>query len=257
MLLGLLIVALWAHLPYLIIEHRRIEPWKWVGLLSGDLMALGWFLRFVFDHAIVARPFISISIRDGRKHFRIAACGGLTAIIIDLAFAFQLMATERHGYQQAHVTEAQVVTIKKHWRPAATWYEVECSFSDEAGRRHDAHLRVEAEQHILPSQLSARAVAVLTATDPTVDSIPIRYDQAHPSRAWIDGSGWEDDNRFYWFSLLTLLFQTIVTALFLLLFLPYTRGNLLPWWWDTYKVLPLMVQVFWMLLLGLTDRFMN
>jgi hypothetical protein len=257
LLTGLLGVAIWAHMPYLIVEHRRIESWKFVGLLSGDLIAVAWFFRFVCDHAIFAQPFSALPVRDGRRHFRVAAIGGIAAIIIDLAFAFHLMAIERRGYERARVIEAQVLTIQTHNRSAATWYEVECSFLDEAGQQHKVHLRMQADRHVLPPELSAQTVLALTTPSQAGGLISIRYDRNHPPRAWIDGSGWEDHNGFYWFSILTLFFQTLVTGLFLMLLIPYARGNVLPWWWDGYKVFPLKVQAFWMLTLGLIDRFLD
>ena len=76
------------------------------------------------------------------------------------------------------------------------------------------------------------------------------------SRAWVDGAGWDDGQKIYWFSLLTLFFQAIVTALFLLLLRRWS-GELLPWWWDIYKVLPLVVGAFWLFVMGLIDRLLD
>lgn len=45
---------------------------------------------------------------------------------------------------------------------------------------------------------------------------------------------------------LTLLFQAVVTALFLLL-LRLSPGDVLPWWWDIHKILLLVVGAFWLL----------
>jgi len=47
-LLAALGFALWAHMPYLAFEHRRLQPWKIAGLWVGDVAALLWFLKVLY-----------------------------------------------------------------------------------------------------------------------------------------------------------------------------------------------------------------
>ena len=255
-IVAIVAVALWAFMPYLLVEHRRLEHWKLFGLLSGDLVALLWFGRFAFEHAVLGRPLSPMPINDGRRHFKTVAWVAVAAILIDLAFTFYLMLDERSAYARGSVTDAHVIAIKEKKRSAARWYELDCTFKDQAGTSHKTHLSVQAKKHVLPSQLPIEAIRLLEVPNHAPRMIPIRYDPRHPARAWIDGAGWHNDNGLYWFSLLTLLFQTILTALFLLLLNAY-RGSLFPWWWDIYKALPLAVEAFWMLIMGLIDRMMD
>jgi len=69
--------------------------------------------------------------------------------------------------------------------------------------------------------------------------------------------GWDDDNAIYWFSLLTLFFQSIFAAIFLLQLRAHSTGQAMPWWWETFKALPLAVQAFWMFAMGLIDWMMD
>lgn len=43
-----LLSAIWVFLPYLVVEHRRLETWKIAGLWSGDFIGLLWISRFAF-----------------------------------------------------------------------------------------------------------------------------------------------------------------------------------------------------------------
>lgn len=40
-------------------------------------------------------------------------------------------------------------------------------------------------------------------------------------------------------------------------FFSLSTETALPWWWETFKALPLAVQAFWMFTMGLIDRLMD
>src|SRR5262249_47086522 len=127
--LGCLIVAaalgsgLWLGLPYLTIEHHRLEPWKALGVWSGDLMALLWFARFAFVHAVLGRPLVSTFTPDRRRTFKLIMLAGAAALLIDLSLTLYLMWDERAGYARAQPAMVQVTALQVYKRPAATWYE--------------------------------------------------------------------------------------------------------------------------------------
>ena len=60
-----------------------------------------------------------------------------------------------------------------------------------------------------------------------------------------------------WAHILVLLFQAILGALFVLWLVKHTVAGVLPWWWGNYRALPLAVEAFWMLVMGLIDRFLD
>jgi hypothetical protein len=244
-------------MPYLKVEHGRLEPWKIVELWSADLVALFWFVRFSVVHAIQGEPLLAVPRDDGRHRIRVVVLIGTGALLVDLAFCLQLMSDERVRYLQAVPTEAEVISVREWTRELATWYEVEYSFKDAAGLTQTAYQRVEGKNHELPATLPPNAKLVLTSHARSQKMIRIRYDPEFPRRAWIDGTGWDNGDAIYWFSLLTLMFQAMVTALFLLQLKMRATSNFLPWWWDIYKVLPLAVGAFWLFTLGLIDRLLD
>ncbi len=253
----LLLIGLWANMPYLLAEHRRLELWKIAGLWCGDVMGFLWFARFAFAHAVLRDPLTSVQPGEGRKSFKLVILAGVVAVVIDLVFTLYLMADERGGYARGHVAEAQVVAIQQHRRPAATGYDLECTFKDATGARHEAHLRVLATHHQLPTALPVDAVRVLSTRATDQRSIRIRYDPRLPERAWIDGLGWEDENGLYWFSIGTACLQAALTAIFLLLLRPLSAVSAWPWWWDIYKVVPLAAEIVCMLGMGFIDRLVD
>ncbi len=252
--MGVLALAIWAHLPYLQVEYRRLQPWKIAGLLIGDCVGLIWFARFAFVHAVLARQAIPVAFEQVRSGFKPVAVAVGIAVFLDLSFTLYLMADERMAYQQGKTTEARVISVQERKRELATWYELECSFTNEFGIREQVHLRINAKNHEMPAALQPSAAAVVREGR---GNIQIRYDPKFPARAWIDGLGWEDEDGIYWFSLAVLFFQSILLGLFLLCLKGFSLRGCLPWWWDIYKVIPLAVEAFWMLVIGLIDRWID
>ena len=116
---------------------------------------------------------------------------------------------------------------------------------------------MEANTHVSPPALPSETAQVLRSHGHGANWTHIRYDRQLPARAWADGAGWDDGQKIYWFSLLTLFFQAIITALFLLRLVKNSTGGFLSWWWDIYRVLPLFVGAFWLFARGLIDRLMD
>lgn len=251
------VVAAWAHWPYLSVECRRIKPWMMIGLWSGDVFALFWFLRFAFTHAVAGEPLSSVSAKDARRQARQLVIMGLIALAADLGFSLYLMWDEHQTYAKAVPTKAEVAQVQVIKRPEYTWYELDFRFKANDGAYHEAHMRVGAKAHILPGNLPIEAQALLSGQETNQSLIPIRYDSEFPSRAWIEGTGWEDENGIYWFSVGVLLVQGVLTLIFFLFLKAYSIRGILPWWWDIYKVIPIVAEAFLMLMGGLIDRFMD
>jgi hypothetical protein len=176
-------------------------------------------------------------------------------MIIDLLLTLHLMYDQHERYTRGIVTEGQATAIHKREREVESWYELKGQFKDKTGQPQEVYLRVEAKGHVLPAGLSPETVRTLTSGQP--GPIHVRYDPEFPRRAWVEGAGWDDGDAIYWFSMLTLFFQAAVTGLFLLFLSVSLKSNILPWWWDIYKVLPLAVGAFWLFLIGLIDWMMD
>lgn len=256
-LLAAMAFGLWLHLPYLSLEHRRLEWWKIVGLWFGDVSAVWWFLRFAFAHAVLGRP-LEPEQMGGRRRRRLWAVGValLVAMLIDLGFTLYLMHDERAGYERGAVAAAEVTSVRRHDRSAADSYDLDVRFTDAANVTHDAHVRVYADRHVLPPALPPDAARVLRTLQRRTP-IRIRYDPQFPTRTWIDGLGWDDENGLYWLSLLTLFFQAMVLGIFLLSLVKHTTQGVAPWWRDTYKAVPLAVEAFWLVTMGMIDLLLD
>jgi hypothetical protein len=255
-----LIAAVWANLPYLLVEHSRLEAWKAVGLWIGDVAGLIWFGRFVLAHAVLCEPLADVPASEQTEEFKFLVRAGLLAIVLDLIMSVYLMVDESYGYRHAQTTRAEITAIQVHRRELADWYDLDSTFTDAAGIRHKAHLRVEANRHVFSGKLPAEAIQVLSHPETAVGKlVPIRYDTRFPPRAWIDKQGWDDGNKLYWFSIGTSCLQTAVTGLFFLLLYPARKAMQggWPWWRDLYKMLPLASEAFCMLMMGLIDRLMD
>ena len=250
-------LGIWANLPYLIIEHHRLESWKIIGMWTGDVTAFFWFLQFAFTHGLLGRPLRGVLVSDGRKQLRRLALVGAAAMLVDVAFTLELLRSERQGYVRGLTAEAQVNAIKVHKRPEATAYGLTCRFKDSLDASHDAYLRVLAKNHEFPSALPLEVQQVLLGQGSHPATIPVRYDPQFPSRAWFDGLGWHDENGLYWFSLSALALQAITMLLLILFLLPCSSSGHWPWWWEISRVIPLAAEVFCMLGMGLIDRFMD
>jgi hypothetical protein len=256
--LGLLIAlaaGIWAHFPYYAVELRRFDLWKIGGLWFNDIVGLLWFARFAFVHAVIGKPLPTRPVKEGRATFRRVVIAIVLAMAIDFSFTLYLMWDEGEGYSRGRVTQAQVVLVEKHERQKATWYDVECVFTDERGQPHQAHLRVQAAEHQFPATLPKRTAELLTQGG--AGEIRIRYDRSLPERAWFDGATWDDGQALYWFSVLTLFFQALLTALFLLFLSRYSTADTWPWWSDLSAALPLTCETFWMFTIGIIDRMMD
>src|SRR5438477_3827158 len=134
-----LAAGLWLHWPYLTVEHRRLESWKIAFLWLGDITAFLWFVRFMFVHAILARPLAPAQFSERRKRLWIVGSVVVSALLVDLIFTLWLMHDERIAYARGRVTQAQVYAMKVREREAATWYEIDCRFKDSSDTARQAH----------------------------------------------------------------------------------------------------------------------
>ncbi|MFO1486999.1 MAG: hypothetical protein U1F65_00840 [Verrucomicrobiota bacterium] len=225
-LVGLL-VGIWANYPYLVVEHRRIESWKILGLLTGDIAGFYWFLRFSITHAGFGEPLTDVPRNAAHKELKRLVLIGVAALAFDLSFTVYLMLAERSGYAHGVLAEAEVVKIQEHKRPLATGYDLNCQFKDQFGQVWQTHLRVLASRQEFPTGLPVEMVRMLQSKGKDLGSIRIRYDSNFPARTWIDGVGWEDENGIYWVSISLIGLQAVVTLLFFFVPIPLFKNRIL------------------------------
>src|SRR5258705_740941 len=110
--LGVLVAGLWLQMPYLAVEHSRLEPWRFVELWCADILALAWFARFAFEHAVEAEPLVAVPFADTRVQWRLVTTAGVAAVVVELLLTFSLMLNERERYKYGTTTDATVVAIR-------------------------------------------------------------------------------------------------------------------------------------------------
>ena len=102
---GILAIGLWAQMPYLAVEHGRLEPWRIVELWCADILALVWFGRFALEHAVLAEPLVAVPVDDARGQIRMVTLAGVIALLVELLLTFSLVLNERERYAQGTVTD--------------------------------------------------------------------------------------------------------------------------------------------------------
>jgi hypothetical protein len=248
-----LAVGLWAFLPYLEREHRRLEPWKSFLVWVGDLTAFLWFVRFTVRHFLLRKPFPSRAGPLGAE-WLFAWFSLLLALGWDLGVTLSVRHDERAGYQRAEVAAGQVVSLAVKEYPTAVWYHLECEYADRAGVRHAAHFTVlEARPEGFRPDVPGAVKQALRARQVPFP-LPVAYDPRWPARSWVAGSGWDDGHRLHHLSLLILLYQAMSLPLFALLLCANVRpGGAYPWWYDLHQAFPFLVEAAVFLLFGAAE----
>ncbi len=225
--------------PYLVEEHRRISPWQWIPLWTGDLAAFFWFISAIVSPRIPSATAEhdrgDTENRKRRRRVFLVTMG--MAIAIDLAHTAYAHWREVADFAAAEVVTGEVVANQVWEATDTTRYYVTVRFRDAMNRVHQEDVRVE-KVHIggLPMNIQA----ALTAGGV---GFPIRvsYDPGLTVRSWLTDVGYDDGDRIYLLSYLVLLYQVMATLLFLVLLHACHQSGRDPWWESLYRPLPLIV----------------
>jgi hypothetical protein len=131
-----------------------------------------------------------------------------------------------------------------------TKYDLTCEFTDAAGAGHEAWFTVRETRDGYAPPVPPAVAAALRAGRVPFD-VGVSYDPRWPDRNWVRGSGWDDNDRLHYFSLLPLVFQVITLPVFAALLRSAAQGGgTLPWWHDLYKAYPMLIEAGCLLLFG-------
>jgi hypothetical protein len=251
-----LAVGLCSFHPYLEREHRRLEPWKGVLVWVGDAAGLAWFAHYFVGHFLLRRPFRPARRRPaGARYGSVALFSLLFALGCDLAVSVSLMLDERAAYQAAEPAEGRVTAVKvKEYPSGFVKYDLTYHFVDRAGVGHTARYTVrDGRGAVNPAGTPAAVVGALRAGRLQFP-VGVCYDPGWPERSWVRGAGWDHGDRLHYFSLCPLLFQLFCLPLFVLaLRESVRRTGECPWWYDLYKVFPLLIEAAFFLLFGVVE----
>jgi len=252
------IYGIWAMFPYLVEEHRRLEPWK-IGLIwIGDATALLWFIGYCVKGGSVSAADSHVGRSPlARRWFVAAAVASGAAVLADASFTAYLMWDEHAAFAQGVPVTARVESISTKRAVAANIYSLQCAFPhDEKGPIVTSVRVYEPKRRgafVMPPALPGDVAMHLRSAHAHFP-LQLRYDPRWPWRCWIDALGAEDENRLEWFSFFALFFQAIVLLVFLLILSQHLKRGGVPWWRDLHKVLPLGTEAFIMVLFGTIQR---
>ena len=248
-----LVLGLWGFLPYFVLEHRRLEPWKGALIWAGDAIALGWFLRFLTEHLVQGRPLRSWLWGSFKheKEWQLALGSLLVGLGLDLALTLSLMHEDQAAFAGAVMVEGQADAVKESLHPVRNHYELHVAYQDRDGGQHEGRFLVE-EPAASGFPPAVPALTVNALRDGRVPfAVRVSYDPFWPDRAWLTDFGPDDGNRLHYFSLIALVLQGAGLLLFveLLAMVIYHTGRV-PWWYDLYRALPFLAEVAFAALVG-------
>lgn len=238
-----LVVGLEAFGPYLGREHRTLTFWEGLLVWFGDATTFLWFCHYFVRHFLLGEPF-QPTAESPRGSMLLPVASLAFAWAVDLTVSLGLMYREKKSHASAEEVIGRATAVQKAEFPACTKYDVDCQFTDKQGRNYTCRFTIRDDrQKGWPTGVPQGLVESLRVGQVPF-AVAVRYDPDQPGRNWIAGTGWDDGERLHYFSLLPLLFQAMFLPVFLLLLSAEVREKgRWPWWYDFYKIVPLMTEV--------------
>ena len=253
--IGLLLAwGLWSLGPYVLAEHRRLEPGKVALLWAGDAVAVAWFLQVLVAHVVVGEP-----LRSGRRRIVLVAVTlGLGALLDGGLVGYQF-ASERTGYDRGVRTVGEVVSVRRREAVTTVGHRFRVRF-DVEGEVHEADVGIHLRRTGAPPPGLAPELVELLRRGETPSTLAIRHAPAWPARAWVEGLPDVDENRFAWLSLGVLVLQILAYALFvggIATFRGSLPGGGDPWWTHLHPLVPLACEAVLFAVFGTVDVIMG
>ncbi len=242
--------------PFLVIEHRRLEPSAAVVLWSGDAVALLAFLLYVGRHAIGRGPvgLADVPASGLDRRFKVILAGMIAAFVLDLGDTLTLMEHEGRAFGSAQLVQATVTRVRSRSFPIGTVYALDCRFADRRGVAHEATFTLRDDN---PGGFPF-TIPPPTRTAIRGGRVPfpvgVAYNPGRPDQSWLLGSRWYDQDRLHLFSLVVMNAQLLgIIAFTIALRHQIDARRLLPWWHDLHMVVPLAIEVAAVLFVGLVE----
>jgi hypothetical protein len=252
-----LAVGIWAFFPYFEQEHNRLRPWQVILIWVGDAITLGWFLAFVIKHGVLDYPLRKRSVSSflAEKEWVFALLSLLGAMSVDFGLTLYLIHEEQIGYQNGEPVAGKILEIRKKTGTNSTWYELQYTYQDKHGDWYEGcFVHEQAHGTAFPPTVAPKLVGALNAASvPCV--VNVTYDQGWPARSWLTDFGCDSCTRLHWFSLFVLFIQGVTLLAFAAAVgIHIHRWGEVPWIFDLYKALPLLIEVVLMVEIGMSYR---
>ena len=246
-----LAIGAFAFGSFLLAEHRRLTVTESIFVWFGDGIAFVWFTVYFVRHFIFGTPI-------GDREPSPAQTGvlwwtALASIIggmaVDIGYSLLLHADEHNAFASAKQSKGSLEVLRSANAGINKWmYQVRISFVDDNQKFHSFKQTLGDSRDLrhLPKQL-----AMAIRAGQRVDGVTVAYQADRPARAWIVDLGWERTHSLHEFSLLVMIFQVAISALFLLIMTQVRkRDGRFPWWYDLHAVLLIGVEAVFSLLFG-------
>ena len=233
---GLCAFGFWGMWPWLVEAHRRLEPWKVVGIWIGDVSALVCALWVGVSFFLFGSRPLPEEVATRRHRSAVIALG--VGILLDLGFSWYVHREDQVGYDTGASTTAEVRAVRRADAP----YVLECHYTDDQGKAYQADVRTYEDKAREPPEGLGVAERKELRFKPLPFTIRIRYDRSWPRRCWVEGAGVRDASDLHTLSFLLMIFQV---PLLLLLWAaprePKLKGTFLARH-ELYRLFPLLVE---------------
>lgn len=240
---------------YLVNEHRRMAWYEIVVLWLGDIITVFWLVRFTVLWLLGKLETCVEPVADRRipRSAWLMLLSLAIGIIAEFGLTLRLRNEEFNAFGRAVPANCTIRSV--HVDSVKVYTKLDGEFTDAAGRVHPVtyYVRTPDEMSQLPPP-----IAQLIQQGRVPLQLPIVYDPSRPGRNWIPEKGWDDDNRFTYFSILVLLFQFLFgLAFFFVLSEQLRHQRQLPRWASFYTLLPLVAEAFVAALFGAIELYAN
>lgn len=242
--------------PFLVREHQRLDPSEALFLWSGDAVTLLAFVVYCVRHTLLGKPIGATALPAAGldRRFRVVMTGMIAAFALDLGYTLYLMDHEGRVFAAASLADGTVVRVRSHEFPFGTVYALGCRFADRQGVGHDATFFLRDDRDGGFSSLIPPAVRGSIRRRQVPFTVGVAYDPARPTRRWLLGTRWYDEDRLHLFSLVVMNAQILgIIAVAVALRNVAEGSRRLPWWHDLHAVIPLCIEVAAVVFLGLTE----
>jgi len=240
---------------YLVNEHRRLVWWEIIVLWTGDLISLGWFLRFVTRSDPSYDPSQTRRL-PGRGLPRTAWLMLLSltlGLIAELGMSLLVRHSEFKAFERAVPGAMTVTAVTPTGGGRGLFWKLDGQYADTVGVIHTTTFYVRDRDHLnrLPGEVKRR---IRRGQAPL--QLPIVFDPQRPGRSWIPQLGWDEGNRLHYLSLAVLFYQFMFAlCFFYALYASIRNQRRIPWWAELHTVLPLAAEAFIFAMFGAIELY--
>lgn len=251
MLIVLFFVGIWLLSPTIVRDMNRMFLWQKIAFWLGDASALIFVMRWM----------MASDQRPGQRYDAPEKVEGhsaglfaflmIGALLLDTAFTLSSTYSNWMGINRAEVTSAKIESIETHESELARHIRFHVSYQDQHGQQYANSMRLtEKFREPVPEWLEL-PLAIATGKVES-ETMPVMFDPQLPMRVWAKGQDHGSTDGIDVLFLVIHIFQTILVAAAVSTVLGERGKNVRISPTAMLYVMPMMAEVFLLLVLGLT-----